>query len=1015
MNENSKNSAKEVKEMVKKAKAATVLWFFTLLGLFFLLGMAGPSEVSAQVTTFNLTVDKTSQSSGTGSVYAALDGGSEELVCADGVDLCVVGNIPYNTVVTLRADPYDTDPSDVSIFEKWAGCTKDKLDNTKCILLVKKDKTVKAKFTQTYTLRVNISGSGAVKGTKINCTGPGTGDCEEVLKVKMGSTSYKTFTLTAIPSNGLSFLGWSVDASGMEKVIKVSLDGNKNITATFGELQGMQIANKVSVIEAKSGDAVRPLRIGLLGDSGPPACPSDVAYCNDETNVYVEESSAQTFNTINEILCAMAQTKYDLMLNKGPYKAQIDMNLCKTGKDDASSAGESSQNTSSGSGMPDYEMWTVDSARPDDSSPQTVRAWIHQKGTDYEPEMLIQARVVITEGVSETNPYGLFTLNFKGLPVMDGEVFPFTLMKGFMKTELDPDTGKVLLMFTSKMDTTTVPFPYNQMIPAFTYIDSATLDKRTDGTGQGTIYIYELGEWAPQGDDVTYNLAFDENYFHKAEPDDAQTEMCLDRNLFDESVWSYGLYNQDGSRVERNSGFSIKTTQNVYGWIGYWGLWLPEEATVNNGATVYKVNYGPGGPEEVPYTVVKSGGKLKKYTRHESTLGAIKNVPLNYTEGMGPQGSMYQVKWSGTEFAIFAKMDPMTNIWGPLSPEDPTAINLSALTNDMLSFYSQALNGNVQVKLNYADGCTIVECPPMQPCVWSCPASDSTPVNTYTEDIVYPSDTLPASLVCFSNCPDVAKLSAEDPFNHYDYEPQVDTLPAGSDHAVYTFDTTAMVLMSGATPVVTTNPAQNFQWGLMSGPLFDPTHLDLLACEMNDQNPLDPDSTCGWKTWSELPEYYVWETGPNSWNQFTALKDGTGEVVEFEPPLQVSYVHTWEDLSTSTFTLEYSGFGNLNGIPGKCVDPDTGNDIPCGPESRWIPQFNIPEGAQVDDAVAGTPYFVRPLQMEQRMKEAELSNCSTLALQTFDLPNINDFVDPNIGEEPDVDGPPAVIGGEVMY
>ncbi len=144
-----------------------------------------------------------------------------------------------------------------------------------------------------------------------------------------------------------------------------------------------------------------------------------------------------------------------------------------------------------------------------------------------------------------------------------------------------------------------------------------------------------------------------------------------------------------------------------------------------------------------------------------------------------------------------------------------------------------------------------------------------------------------------------------------------------------------MVLMSGATPVVATNTAQNFQWGLVSGPLFDPTHLNNLACDMIEGDP-NPDSTCGWKTWSELPEYYIWETGPNSWNQFTALKDGD-TILEFEPPLQVSYVHTWEDLSTSTFTLEYSGFGNLNGIPGKCVDPDTGNDIPCGPESRWVP------------------------------------------------------------------------------
>ena len=698
--------------MLTKAKAAGVFWFFALIGTFFLLGMAGPPEVSAQgytitvtppengkitpitdtneipvaeggsklftitpnkryhavsiiidgtpldlsegelatpgdhiienigtlttpakgtvykfnftnvmddyaitaafaVDRFNLTVDKTSQSSGTGTVVATwtdIETGPDSSTCTGADVECVLKNIPYNTLVTLDADP---DTGEGAIFEKWSGCKViDKADNTVCTILVKTHKTVKAKFTDTFTLTINIAGegTGTVKGTKINCTGPDTGDCTEVLKVKAGSTSSKVFTLTAIPTGGSSFLGWTGGYTGTEKVIKVTLDNDKTVTATFGELAGMQIANKVNVIEAKSGTTVKPLRIGLLGDISPPTCPNDVAYCNDETNVYVAEESAQTFNTINEILCAMAQSKYDLMLNKGPYKAQIDMSLCKTGKDDASSAGQNSQNTSSGASMPDYQMWTVDSTRPDDNSPQTVKAWIHQEATDYEPGMLINARVVITEGVSETNPYGLFTVNFKGLPVVDGEVFAFTLMKGFMKTELDPDTGKVLLKFTSQMDTTTVPFPYNQMIPAFKYIDSATLDKRQDGTGQGTVYVYELSEWAPDGDDVTYNLAFDENYFHKMEPGYQDTEMCLDRNLFDESIWSYGLYNQDGSRVDRNSGFSIKANvggRDVYGWIGYWGLWLPEDVTVNNGATVYKVNYGPGGPEEVPYTVVK--------------------------------------------------------------------------------------------------------------------------------------------------------------------------------------------------------------------------------------------------------------------------------------------------------------------------------------------------------------------------------------------------------------------------
>ena len=219
--------------------------------------------------------------------------------------------------------------------------------------------------------------------------------------------------------------------------------------------------------------------------------------------------------------------------------------------------------------------------------------------------------------------------------------------------------------------------------------------------------------------------------------------------------------------------------------------------------------------------------------------------------------------------------------------------------------------------------------------------------------------------------------------------------------------------MSGETPVIATNPAENFPWGIMSGPLFDPSlYLGNLACEMMPGDP-SPDSTCGWKTWGDIPEYYIWETGPNSWNQFTALKDpGTEEVLEFEPPLLVSYTHTWDDLSTSIFYLEYSGFGNLNGIPGKCVDPDTGAEMPCGPDSRWVPQFNIPVGSQVDDVVSATPYIVKPLEMEQRMKDTKNpALCADITLKSYSLPSLSDWVDPNIGDEPVVEGPPAVIGG----
>jgi hypothetical protein len=58
-----------------------------------------------------------------------------------------------------------------------------------------------------------------------------------------------------------------------------------------------------------------------------------------------------------------------------------------------------------------------------------------------------------------------------------------------------------------------------------------------------------------------------------------------------------------------------------------------------------------------------------------------------------------------------------------------------------------------------------------------------------------------------------------------------------------------------------------------------------------------------------------------------------------------------------------------------------------------------------------TKYYAKPLEEEQRMKQVNESDCSTLTINPYTLPNISEWQDPNIGSEPKVEGPPAVIGG----
>ncbi len=134
-----------------------------------------------------------------------------------------------------------------------------------------------------------------------------------------------------------------------------------------GNATAMVVADKVSVVDAKLSSSVgaAPLRVKPLRMAA--SVPADSDFAKDATTVYVEERSVQMFGTINEILCMFGQTKYDEMMNKGAYTAQIDMNQCSSARGDASQAGQESSNQSSGATAPSYESWTVVSSRADDN------------------------------------------------------------------------------------------------------------------------------------------------------------------------------------------------------------------------------------------------------------------------------------------------------------------------------------------------------------------------------------------------------------------------------------------------------------------------------------------------------------------------------------------------------------------------------------------------------------------------------------------------------------------------
>lgn len=787
-----------------------------------------------------------------------------------------------------------------------------------------------------------------------------------------------------------------------------------------GTVTGLTVASKVSVVDAQQTATPSAFISAFRKLAALSSVPASSDYNKDQTNVYVNEKAGEAFKTVNQVLCMVNQTKYADMVNKGFYKAMINPDVCQ-GNDSAENSGSSTQGDSSASSAPSYDIWTVKSERADANSPQTLTAYVHMaKGGPSNQPMTVQAKMTITEGTSSTNPLGIFTMNYKGF--MDAAP-TVTVMKGILKTERDA-SGKVVIKFAEK--------EFGGPGGAVSRIAKAAYTKDdTAQTGQGSAYKYEN---YGQVDEGSINFAYNDSYFKRVNPSTG-TGPCLDRKHFETSAWRYGLYDSTtGSRAAINAGFPINTKQDgsgYFGYLGYYGLNLPPDApALADGATVYKKVWGNGSETTTPYSIFVRGGKLKKHTRSVITLKDIKNIPLEGNipvPGSTSSGNtMYRITWGDDgKLAIRASATMGQN--GPPAWTDmttPTPIESVPLPWNVLGLYSQALGGQVNIQLS---GCTQVDqYNPGAGFTCGAPTGD-TQVVFYKESAVYPTDTVPSTLACYDNCPKAGSTGIDGTSQQtMTYSMSFD--PTANNRHNYTFaDMLLNDSTSGFNAILTTTPAGQ-SWGFNTGALFDLTAVDsttgktyqqLLACDW------DITQTCGWKAWSVLPVFYTWETGPNSWNQFTAAKDAQGTFVKFDPPWQVAYVHSQTDTSAydnkyngTKFFLQYSGFGDLQGIPGKCVDPSTGQTVSdCSqPGLRWVPEFTIPADSTV--TVGSTTYLVKPLDVEQRMKKITVAGtCSALTPTDMSgsMPNVDtDWVDPALATEPTITDSPKVIGGVVQ-
>jgi hypothetical protein len=606
-------------------------------------------------------------------------------------------------------------------------------------------------------------------------------------------------------------------------------------------------------------------------------------YENQRKDVWVEDTDA--LDMVNDILAVVQDTGYEHFVNEDPYKALVK----KVGDSEQSGGGTSTTATTTEELM---EI-TVQVTRASNTAPMIVKVWVIETDGPGGAAMLIRGHFTVSEGVSDDYPYGQLEAHFVGVKLdANGAETDTETMHMAIKVDADDD-GNVVVQCVDQGDEDNGSEAY-EWNNRFRLVSNSDLSE-----GHAYVNAYEAYEH-PGGsgeEDYVGYIAYNENYFKEKEADAAQPTV-YDKNSLHRKVYRYKLFDADsGDKVSMSGGFPITLETGEYGYIGYWGLWVNDGVTVENGDTVTDMDGNA-------YTVFTVGGKLRKHTRTQVTLAQLTDVEMSMWDST--EGVDYIIAWDGTEFK---KIGYRNNETGQVEYGEYGAVTFAY---EWDGAWCEAFNAYMGLGRLYANDAT---------------PTDATTFSFHTEETIDPS-------------------TAED-WTFYYWGPVV-----GENHEEYwmsnptaatmlTFNAADLVLEDNGTPLVDTT---NGSW--MS---------PLTTEEYTQENQ--------WQAY-DADIYYSWSTGPNQWDQYTALKNASNEFVSFTAPLQFTYVHSTDnDLNGSTtfdgktFSLDYDG-SELH-IPWT-YDADL---------DEWQPMFSLKDGVVLTDSESNT-YVVKGAEVGVVMREA---------------------------------------------
>ncbi|MDX1755846.1 MAG: hypothetical protein R3175_07295 [Marinobacter sp.] len=703
--------------------------------------------------------------------------------------------------------------------------------------------------------------------------------------------------------------------------------------------------------------ALLPLLIATVAGTGPASAAFDDAgtdYSKQHTDSWTWTPGLEPMETPNEILCFMQNLKAGEMVNQGPYTALVNMADCTSGQQD--------QNNNRG---PDNITAIVESTRASNSDPQLVKVWIPRMNEGFMTTQ-IRAMAVIRQSPSAANPAGDFTLTFQMYDADNIGLGP--LGQGQLQS-VPTDNGNTSLTFYESFG-----------MDGFSDSRAATIEK--NGAAGAAITQSDSSFDGLR----RYQLSWNDSRALVEQPNSdgsGTAQACLAKDVLEERVYGYGVYHHsDGSELEIQGGFPFEFesgNQRVHGYLGYWGLWMEDQSLFQDGMTVNKMDFSGGAPSSTPVILHSSGGRLNKITTDTRTLAEISGVRFGYWEG----GTNYRAEYlanGGDGEGFYKVAEEAFSEDGPpqvTELEPPQLIDTTGLNR--LDLYSDQLGGSVTVRIDSGGGL-------------------KNEVVLRKRQVVSSSDlTDDLTLYCSWGCPGST-------LNETTLGPNGDPmLDTSGGNAQYTFDAQTMALTHNGNPVTwpdalsADSVSPQWAYGIHSGVL---TTTEAAQETFN--------------TGGELSTWYEWETGPQSWNR-SFWATGNGQVISIEPPVFLSLTFTAEDdrdgfgtdYYNEPFLLEYSGLGELHGLPFEADE-----------HMRYAPAINLRDGTLLTAANGGEQFVVKALHTELSLVEQDASACGSLSLTEPSTPlptSIDSDAPLNTDPVPSpVPSPAAVVNGDVV-